>query len=159
MAFPSRPHLLGLLLLLALPPEGTAALAMLRNQESSAGTASPLEQRLQRIQAAVEERRPQAKGAGPESLARSGADSSETAGADPAEADGRLAFTFVNGPGIGWGNGGFRNGGFGNGGWRNGGFWNGGFRNGGFGNGGFRNGGAWGNGGGGWRNGGFRNHW
>lgn len=70
--------------------------------------------------------------------------------ADPAEAtgrravDGKLAWVFVNGPGVGWRNGGFRNGGFYNGGWRNGGFYNGGFRNGGFYNGGFRNGG--------WRN-------
>jgi rSAM-associated Gly-rich repeat protein len=60
--------------------------------------------------------------------------------------DDALAVVFVNGPGVGWGNGGFRNGGFYNGGFRNGGFYNGGFRNGGFSNGGFRNGG-------------FLNHW
>ncbi|MEB3166424.1 MAG: GrrA/OscA1 family cyclophane-containing rSAM-modified RiPP [Cyanobacteriota bacterium] len=147
MAFPSRPHLLGLLLLLALPPEGTAALAMLRTSIEDGGAPhSALEQRLQRIQAAVQERRPPADPADADadagSVALNGVDpaaGAEAAGADPAAGDGRLAYTFVNGPGIGWGNGGFRNGGFYNG--------------------GFRNGGAWGNGGGGWRNGGFRNHW
>jgi rSAM-associated Gly-rich repeat protein len=146
MAFPSRPHLLGLLLLLALPPEGTAALAMLRTSIEQGDAPPALEQRLQRIQAAVQERRPQADPAADadaEHVALNGperqADSAEAAGADPAAGDRRLAFTFVNGPGIGWGNGGFRNGGFANGGWRNGGFYNGGFRNGGFHNGGFRN--------------------
>jgi rSAM-associated Gly-rich repeat protein len=131
MAFPSRPSLLGLLLLLALPPEGAFAMALLTTQGP---TASPpgLEQRLQRIQAALQEQQP---AAGEQS---------------PPAADQKLAYTFVNGPGVG-----FRNGGF-----RNGGFYNGGFRNGGFYNGGFRNGGAWRNGGGGaWRNGGFRNSW
>jgi hypothetical protein len=57
---------------------------------------------------------------------------------------------FLNFPGGGFGNGGFRNGGFFNGPFRNGGFFNGPFRNGGFFNGPFRNGG-------GFRNGGFRN--
>ncbi|MCS5692270.1 rSAM-associated Gly-rich repeat protein [Cyanobium sp. FGCU-6] len=140
MAFPSRPSLLGLLLLLALPPEGAAALAMLPAPGPTAA-APGLEARLQRIQEAVRDRQPDGAAQTPDS-------------------DNQLAFTFVNGPGIGWGNGGFRNGGFANGGFRNGGFYNGGFRNGGFGNGGFRNGGAWRNGGGaGWRNGGFRNSW
>ncbi len=165
MAFPSRSHLLGLLLLLSLPPEGAAALAALSSREaaqptvpaSEAGSGDraggSLEQRMRRIEAALRSRQPSRE-------ARPGA----------GEAD--LAFTFVNGPGLGWGNGGFRNGGFYNGGFRNGGFFNGGFRNGGFRNGGWRNGGfrngggwrnggaAWPNGGGGaWRNGGFRNHW
>ena len=71
-----------------------------------------------------------------------------TDGAAAAAADkDKLAWTFVNGPSVGFRNGGFRNGGFYNGGFRNGGFYNGGFRNG-----GFRNGG-------GWRNGGFLNRW
>ena len=144
MAFPSRPPLLGLLLLLALPPEGAAALAMLPSPEPTAAAVG-LEARLKRIQEAVRDRQPDGEQARP-------------------AADDQLAYTFVNGPGIGWGNGGFRNGGFYNGGFRNGGFYNGGFRNGGFANGGFRNGGGWRNGGGGaaWRNGGgggFRNHW
>jgi rSAM-associated Gly-rich repeat protein len=131
MAFPSHPSLLGLLLLLALPPEGAAAMALLTTQGA---TASPpgLEQRLQRIQAAVQDQQ------------------AEAGEEPPPSPDQKLAYVFVNGPAVG-----FRNGGF-----RNGGFYNGGFRNGGFSNGGFRNGGAWRNGGGGaWRNGGFRNSW
>jgi rSAM-associated Gly-rich repeat protein len=133
MAFPSRSHLLALLLLLSLPPEGAAALAALSSLDSTQPAAPPtgLEQRMRRIEAALRD-------------------------GQPRQADGQadLAYTFVNGPAVGWGNGGFRNGGFYNGGFRNGGFANGG---------GFRNGGAaWRNGGGGgaWRNGGgFRNHW
>jgi len=139
MAFPSRPPLLGLLLLLALPPEGAAALSLLPAAGATAATPG-LEERLLRIQQAVR--------------------ALPSDGGEGGPATDQLAYTFVNGPGIGWGNGGFRNGGFYNGGFRNGGFYNGGFRNGGFYNGGFRNGGAWRNGGGGgWRNGGFRNSW
>jgi len=140
MAFQSHPSLLGLLLLLALPPEGAAAMALLTTQGA---TASPpgLEQRLQRIQAAVQDQQ------------------AETGEEPPPSPDQKLAYVFVNGPAVGFRNGGFRNGGFYNGGFRNGGFANGGFRNGGA----WRNGGggaAWRNGGGGaWRNGGFRNSW
>jgi rSAM-associated Gly-rich repeat protein len=144
MAFPSRSHLLGLLLLLSLPPEGAAALAALSSREAAQpavpasesgpgeGAVGSLEQRMRRIEAALRARPP-------------------SQDARPGDGKADLAFTFVNGPGLGWGNGGFRNGGFYNGGFRNGGFRNGGWRNG---------GGAWRNGGGGaWRNGGFRNHW
>jgi rSAM-associated Gly-rich repeat protein len=143
MALPSRSHLLGLLLLLSLPPEGAAALAALSSHaaeppvvpfsETGPGEAAggSLEQRMRRIEVALRDGQPR-----------------------PADGRADLAYTFVNGPGLGWGNGGFTNGGFYNGGFRNGGFANGG---------GFRNGGAaWRNGGGGgaWRNGGgFRNHW
>ncbi|MFN9620440.1 MAG: GrrA/OscA1 family cyclophane-containing rSAM-modified RiPP [Synechococcaceae cyanobacterium] len=140
MAFLSRSHLLGLLLLVALPPEGTAALAVAAARASAPPPLehpASLEERLRRIEATVRERNPGA------------AIEADDEGAAPQPADTELAFTFVNGPGLGWGNGGFRNGGFYNGGFRNGGFANGG---------GFRNGG-WRNGGGGWRNGGFRNHW
>ena len=150
MAFPSRSHLLGLLLLLSLPPEGAAALAALSSHgadqpvvpSSKAGPGEPaggsLEQRMRRIEAALRDSQ-SGQGAGQDTRGVAG--------------QGDLALTFVNGPGLGWGNGGFRNGGFYNGGFRNGGFANGG---------GFHNGGAaWRNGGGGgaWRNGGFRNHW
>jgi rSAM-associated Gly-rich repeat protein len=41
--------------------------------------------------------------------------------------------------GVGWGNGGWHNGGWGNGGWHNGGWGNGGWHNGGWGNGGWHN--------------------
>ncbi|MFM9103125.1 MAG: GrrA/OscA1 family cyclophane-containing rSAM-modified RiPP, partial [Cyanobium sp.] len=85
------------------------------------------EARLRRISAAIREQTP--------------ADAAEAAAEGKATGE-KLAFVFVNAPGVG-----FRNGGWGNG----------GFRNGGWGNGGFRNGG-WGNGGG-WRNGGFLNRW
>jgi rSAM-associated Gly-rich repeat protein len=152
MAFLSRSHLLGLLLLVALPPEGTAALAV---AAARAAVPSPteqpasLEERLRRIEAAVRARDPNA----------ATATEANAEGAAPRPADPELAFTFVNGPGLGWGNGGFRNGGFYNGGFRNGGFYNGGFRNGGFANGGGWRNGGWRIGGGGWRNGGFRNHW
>jgi rSAM-associated Gly-rich repeat protein len=129
MAFLSRSRLLGLLLLLALPLEGTAALAAAAVARASSPPVpeqpASLEERLQRIAAAVRERDPQAA-------------------ERPARSDGDLAFAFLNGP-----RGGFANGGFRNGGWRNGGFYNGGFRN----------GGGWRNGGGAWRNGGFRNAW
>jgi len=141
MALFTRSRLFGLLFLLALPLEGAAALALSAAQQSADPQPNPalsLEERLQRIAAAVHEPEP---------------DSSKPAGG----AEGGLAYVFVNAPGVGWGNGGFRNGGFYNGGFRNGGFYNGGFRNGGFHNGGFRNGGGWGNGG--FRNGGFRNAW
>jgi rSAM-associated Gly-rich repeat protein len=142
MALFSRSRLFGLLFLLALPLEGAAALALSAASVGEGGMAAerPLsvEERLQRIAAAVREQSP------------------EDGGADPLPDD-ALSYVFVNAPAVGWGNGGFRNGGFYNGGFRNGGFYNGGFRNGGFHNGGFRNGGGWRNGG--FRNGGFRNHW
>ena len=132
MVFLSRFRLLGLLLLLALPLEGTAALAATAASRASSSPVreqpSSLEERLQRIAAAVREREPQA------------------AERPVTSADGDLAFTFLNAPRGGFANGGFRNGGFYNGGFRNGGGW----RNG---------GGAWRNGGGAWRNGGFRNAW
>lgn len=141
MAFYSRSRLFGLLLIVAaLPMDLGAAMATgLANQaalpgEGGGGAASDstpgpdhqvgtVESRLQRIAAAVRERQ----------LAGEG-----ISHAVPEDA---LALVFVNGPGLGWANGGFRNGGFYNGGFRNGGFYNGGFRNGGFYNGGFRNGG------------------
>lgn len=122
-----RTGLFGFLLLLAaLAPAGALA------QASSPLEAQPgsIDARLRRISQAM----------GQESPGPLGVEGRASA------PDGRLAFTFVNGPRVGWGNGGFRNGGFGNGGFRNGGWGNGGFRNGGFGNGGFRNGG-------------FRNFW
>ena len=140
MALFTRSRLFGLLFLLALPLEGAAALALSTAAATPAEGASPalsLNERLERIADAVRERDPEA-----------------TAEAIP---DGALSYMFVNAPAVGWGNGGFRNGGFYNGGFRNGGFYNGGFRNGGFYNGGFRNGGGWRNGG--FRNGGFRNAW
>jgi len=141
MAFLSRSRLFGLLFLLTLPLDGAAALALAATQQhpQPAAVSLSLEERLQRIGEAVRAQHEQA-GAGPEEL--------------PEDA---LSYVFVNAPAVGWGNGGFRNGGFYNGGFRNGGFYNGGFRNGGFYNGGFRNGGGWGNGG--FRNGGFRNVW
>ena len=146
MAFYSRSRLFGLLLIVAaLPMDLGAAMATgLANQatlpgegasgaapDSAPGPDRPLgtvESRLQRIATTLRER--QQAGEGPSH-------------AVPEDA---LAVVFVNGPGLGWANGGFRNGGFYNGGFRNGGFYNGGFRNGGFYNGGFRNGG-------------FRNGW
>ena len=127
MAIPNRSYLFCLLLLASLPVDGAAALAVANAQGSAAlpGPSLSIEERLSRIAAAVQQ--------------RGGVDE------DPGE----LSYVFVNGNGLGWGNGGFRNGGFHNGGFRNAGFGNGGFRNGGFGNGGFRNGG--------FRNGGFLN--
>jgi rSAM-associated Gly-rich repeat protein len=142
MALFTRSRLCGLLFLLAMPLEGAAALALSAASVGESGVAAErplsMEERLQRIAAAVREQSP------------------EDAGANPLPDD-ALSVVFVNAPSAGWGNGGFRNGGFYNGGFRNGGFYNGGFRNGGFANGGFRNGGGWRNGG--FRNGGFRNHW
>jgi len=125
MALFTRSRLFGLLFLLALPLEGAAALALSAASMGEGGVAveRPLsmEERLQRIAAAVREQTP------------------EDIGADPLPDD-ALSFVFVNAPAVGWGNGGFRNGGFFNGGFRNGGFHNGGFRNGGgWRNGGFRN--------------------
>ena len=151
MALFTRSRLFGLLFLLALPLEGAAALALSAAQQAgssmsesphaafSSGEGLSLEERMQRIAAAVQERNPAGE---------------PVAGVIPDDA---LSYIFVNAPDIGWGNGGFRNGGFYNGGFNNGGFYNGGFRNGGFYNVGFRNGGGWGNGG--FRNGGFRNAW
>ena len=131
MAIPNRSYLFGLLLLASLPLDGAAALAIAQVQaQDPAPVGGPeslsIEERLSRIAAAVQER----------------------GGVDEAPG-GELSYVFVNGNGLGWGNGGFRNGGFYNGGFGNGGFGNGGFRNGGFANGGFGNGG--------FRNGGFLN--
>lgn len=140
MALFTRSRLFGLLFLLALPLEGAAALALSAAGSPAADAPSQplsLNERLERIAGAMREREPQAAADG--------------------IPDDALSYVFVNAPGVGWGNGGFRNGGFYNGGFRNGGFYNGGFRNGGFANGGFRNGGGWRNGG--FRNGGFRNAW
>ncbi len=146
MAFYSRSRLFGLLLIVAALPmdlggamaTGLASQATLPGEGASgaAPDSAPgpdrllgtVESRLQRIATTLRER--QQAGEGPSH-------------AVPEDA---LAVVFVNGPGLGWANGGFRNGGFYNGGFRNGGFYNGGFRNGGFYNGGFRNGG-------------FRNGW
>ena len=123
MAIPNRSYLFCLLLLASLPVDGAAALAVANAQGSAAlpGPSLSIEERLSRIAAAVQQQ----------------------GGVEEAPG-GELSYVFVNGNGLGWGNGGFRNGGF-----HNGGFHNGGFRNAGFGNGGFRNGG--------FRNGGFRN--
>ena len=123
MAIPNRSYLFCLLLLASLPVDGAAALAVANAQGSAAlpGPSLSIEERLSRIAAAVQQQ----------------------GGVEEAPG-GELSYVFVNGNGLGWGNGGFRNGGF-----YNGGFHNGGFRNAGFGNGGFRNGG--------FRNGGFRN--
>ena len=129
MALFNRSHLFGLLLLASLPLDGAAALAMASVQDPPTERRIPagnIEERLSRIAAAVQERE-------------------GTTGV----ADDDLSYVFVNGSGLGWGNGGFNNGGF-----NNGGFYNGGFNNGGFYNGGFRNGGFYN---GGFRNGGFRN--
>ena len=131
MALFTRSRLFGLLFLLAMPLEGAAALALSAASAGEGGVAAErplsMEERLQRIAAAVRDQNP-------------------AAAAEPLPDD-ALSFVFANGPRVGWGNGGFRNGGFFNGGFRNGGFHNGGFRNGGgWGNGGFRNGGfrnAW----------------
>jgi len=133
MAIPNRSYLFGLLLLASLPLDGAAALAIAQVQaQDPAPVGGPeslsIEERLSRIAAAVQE--------------RGGL-------AEPAAGD--LSYVFVNGNGLGWGNGGFRNGGFYNGGFGNGGFRNGGFYNGGFGNGGFRNGGFFNGGGRYWR--------
>ena len=122
MSSPNRAGFLGLLLVLSAI---TAPGALAAN--------SSIDQRLSRISAALRERQ--------QPLAEANEQSSEH------PSDGRLAFGFLNGPGLGWGNapayGGFGNapyyGGFGNGGfgnfrpaWGNGGFvngWRGGFRN------------------------------
>jgi len=130
MAFLNRSHLFGLLLLASLPLDGAAALALASVQE--APSQRSIEQRLSRIAAAVQER--EGSTALPEG--------------STALPDDALSYVFVNGSGLGWGdgcftNGGFYNGGFNNGGFGNGGFYNGGFRNGGFRNGGFFNGGRY----------------
>jgi rSAM-associated Gly-rich repeat protein len=133
MAFLSRSRLFGILLIVAsLPMDPGMALATGMAGRPDLGdepSAGSVESRLRRIAEAVRERQ-------------------ELVGEPSSNGvpDDALAVVFVNGPGVGWGNGGFRNGGFYNGGFRNGGFYNGGFRNGGFYNGGFRNGG-------------FLNHW
>jgi rSAM-associated Gly-rich repeat protein len=132
MAVLNRSHLFGLLLLASLPLDGAAALALASVQE--APSQRSIEQRLSRIAAAVQER--EGSTALPEG--------------STAVPDDALSYVFVNGSGLGWGNGGFTNGGFYNGGFNNGGFGNGGFYNGGFRNGGFRNGGFF-NGGRYWR--------
>ena len=127
MAFYSRAMATGLATQAVLPGEGSSG----ADPESATGLDHQLgtvESRLQRIATTLRERQ----------LAGEGS--------SHAVAEDALAVVFVNGPGLGWANGGFRNGGFYNGGFRNGGFYNGGFRNGGFYNGGFRNGG-------------FRNGW
>ena len=142
-----RSGLFGFLLLLGalLPPAAPAAsrtdLAAWPGRAASEAPEAPsagIEARLRRISAALREQLPAAA-----------ADDPQAPEAPAASARGsadKLAFVFVNGPAVGFRNGGFRNGGWGNG----------GFRNGGWGNGGFRNGG-WPNGG--WRNGGFLNRW
>ena len=132
MAFFNRSHLFGLLLLASLPLDGAAALALASVQE--APPQRSIEQRLSRIAAAVQERE----------------GSTAVSDGSTAVPDDALSYVFVNGSGLGWGNGGFTNGGFYNGGFNNGGFGNGGFYNGGFRNGGFRNGGFF-NGGRYWR--------
>lgn len=132
MAFFNRSHLFGLLLLASLPLDGAAALALASAQGETPppSTSLSLEERLSRIAAAARE--------------RGVADASGLH-------DDALSYVFVNGSGLGWGNGGFGNGGFYNGGFYNGGFGNGGFYNGGFRNGGFRNGGFFNGGGRYWR--------
>ena len=138
MAFLNRSHLFGLLLLASLPLDGAAALALAsaqhepsaQGQTAAKPTSLSIEERLSRIAAAVQER-----------------DGTEASGLP----DDALSYVFVNGGGMGWGNGGFRNGGFYNGGFNNGGFYNTGFNNGGFRNGGFRNGGFLNGGGRYWR--------
>jgi rSAM-associated Gly-rich repeat protein len=139
MAFLNRSHLFGLLLLASLPLDGAAALALASVQE--APSQRSIEQRLSRIAAAVQERE------GSTALPEGSTALPEGSTAVPDDA---LSYVFVNGSGLGWGNGGFTNGGFYNGGFNNGGFGNGGFYNGGFRNGGFRNGGFF-NGGRYWR--------
>jgi len=163
MAFLPRPRLFGLLLVLTILPLVPAAEALAAAAAATPSRDGPeaerlsVEARLRRIAGAVRERESgsaeglQAAFLGEDEPATT--DQPAAAGSqDPAAAqaipDDVLAYVFVNGPRVGWRNGGFYNGGF-----RNGGFWNGGFRNGGgwrnggFGNGGFRNGG------------GFRNFW
>ena len=137
MALFNRSHLFGLLLLASLPLDGAAALALASVQDAPPQRSlaeRSIEERLSRIAAAVRERE-----------GERGVSEGSTGVADDA-----LSYVFVNGSGLGWGNGGFNNGGFYNGGFGNGGFNNGGFYNGGFGNGGFRNGGFF-NGGRYWR--------
>lgn len=137
MALFNRSHLFGLLLLASLPLDGAAALALASVQDAPPERSIPgrsIEERLSRIAAAVQERE----------------GSTGVAEGSTGVADDALSYVFVNGSGLGWGNGGFRNGGFYNGGFNNGGFYNGGFYNGGFRNGGFRNGGFF-NGGRYWR--------
>jgi rSAM-associated Gly-rich repeat protein len=141
MAFLLRSRLFGFLLLLAALPvdPATAALAAGAGSAANVGDrpdadALSVEARLRRIAASARE--------------RDGGPSAEQGRAATGLPGDVLAYVFVNGPRVGW---------------RNGGFYNGGFRNGGFWNGGFRNGGGWRNGGfnnGGFRNGGgFRNFW
>ena len=138
MAFLNRSHLFGLLLLASLPLDGAAALALAsaqhepsaQDQTAAKPTSLSIEERLSRIAAAVQE--------------REGTEASDLP-------DDAVSYVFVNGGGMGWGNGGFRNGGFYNGGFNNGGFYNTGFNNGGFRNGGFRNGGFLNGGGRYWR--------
>ena len=142
MAFLARPRLFGFLLILSILPLIPAAEALASAAAATAGRDGPeaeslsVEERLRRIAGAVRER----EGGLAERQKQEQGDN-QAAAAD-GQPDDVLAYVFVNGPRVGWRNGGFYNGGF-----RNGGFWNGGFRNGGFGNGGFRNGG------------GFRNFW
>lgn len=129
MPAPNRAGFLGLLLVLsAITAPGALA---------SSSTDS-IDARLSRISAALRERRQPLP---------------EGAGQPAAPADGRLAFGFLNGPGLGWGNA-PAFGGFGNAPFYGGGFGNAPYYGGGFGN--YRPG--WGNGGflNGWR-GGFRN--
>ncbi|MCP9884744.1 rSAM-associated Gly-rich repeat protein [Synechococcus sp. ATX 2A4] len=158
MAFLPRPRLFGFLLFLAILPLVPAAEAFAAAAAATPSRDGPepenlsVEARLRRIAGAVRER---------ETGSAEGLQAAFPAEGQPPSADGQepataqaipddvLAYVFVNGPRVGWRNGGFNNGGF-----RNGGFWNGGFRNGG---GGWRNGGF---GNGGFRNGGgFRNFW
>lgn len=130
MSAPNRAGFLGLLLVLsALTTPGAMA---------AGSSSASIDARLRRISAALRERQPQQPA---------------TAEHPGSPSDDRLAFGFLNGPGVGWGNapayGGFGNyhpyygggGGFLNGGggfgnyrpaWGNGGFvngWRGGFRN------------------------------
>jgi rSAM-associated Gly-rich repeat protein len=139
MAFLPRPRLFGFLLILTILPLIPAAEVLAAAAAAPSAREGPeadslsVEARLRRIAAAVRER---------ESGLTEGQQAEGQQDAANGLPDDLLAAVFVNGPRVG-----FRNGGFNNGGFRNGGFWNGGFRNGGFGNGGFRNGG------------GFRNFW
>lgn len=138
MSVPNRAGFLGLLLVLsAITAPGATAASM------AASTAHSIDARLSRISAALRERQPLTD--------TDAAVASQERGSQ--QMDGRLAFGFLNGPRLGWGNapayGGFGNyhpyygggGGFLNGGggfgnyapaWGNGGFLNGplgGFRN------------------------------
>jgi len=98
MAFLNRSHLFGLLLLASLPLDGAAALALAsaqhepsaQDQTAAKPTSLSIEERLSRIAAAVQER-----------------DGTEASGLP----DDAVSYVFVNGGGLGWANGGFRNGG------------------------------------------------